>query len=55
MKKQKKSEGKLSAETRIKILIYSGISLIAVFIILRFFNGYGDPKMWQSQSSFTFM
>lgn len=48
------NQSKYSAETRSKLLIYSGMSMIAVFILLRFFNSYGDPKMWQSQSSFMY-
>jgi uncharacterized membrane protein len=48
------NQSKYSAEKRSKLLIYSGISLIAVFIIIRFFNSYGDPKMWQNQSSFMY-
>lgn len=36
---------------RLKILLYSGISCILLFIALRSFNLYGDPSPWVRQSS----
>lgn len=35
--------------TRKKALIITGFSLIALFIILRFTNAYGDPQPWSQQ------
>ena len=35
-------------------LIRIGASLAAAFVILRAFNGYGDPVAWASQDSFAF-
>jgi len=42
---------------RKKILVYLGTSAIALFIVIRFFNSYGDPHPWSVQSSpvFTFL
>ncbi|MBL0741570.1 DUF1624 domain-containing protein [Chryseolinea lacunae] len=39
------------AASRKKILTYLGASSIALFIVIRFFNGYGDPNHWSVQSS----
>lgn len=40
-----------SAEARKKILIRLGLGLIALFIIVRFTNAYGDPSDWSAQPS----
>lgn len=42
---------------RRKILGYTGIIAIALFVLLRFFNLYGDPSPWtiQKDALFTFM
>lgn len=34
---------------RKKILLYLGFALIAIFIVVRFINGYGDPNPWSIQ------
>lgn len=39
---------------RLKILFYSGLSFILLFIALRSFNFYGDPSPWEIQSSSLF-
>jgi uncharacterized membrane protein len=36
---------------RRKILLYSGISLIAFFLVFRYFNIYGDPSPWSAQKT----
>ena len=36
-------------QKRRTILLYAGISFIAIFIILRYFNLYGDPNPWLPQ------
>jgi len=36
------------------ILIWMGTSAIILFLLLRFFNIYGDPKPWQSQKDFIY-
>lgn len=45
------------AATRQKRLLLYGTVAILVFILLRFFNVYGDPNHWEKQSSplFTFL
>jgi uncharacterized membrane protein len=40
-----------SAEKRKKILLMIGGSAIALFIIIRFINVYGDPSPWSHQQS----
>jgi uncharacterized membrane protein len=40
-----------SAERRKRILLIIGCSAIALFILLRFMNGYGDRAPWSPQSS----
>jgi uncharacterized membrane protein len=42
------------AVTRKKKLLYTGISAIALFIILRFFNCYGDAAQWSMQTNTMF-
>ena len=37
------------AKSRDRILMFAGISFIALFIILRFVGIYGEPNPWQSQ------
>ena len=36
---------------RLRILLYSGISCLLLFVVLRFDNLYGDPSPWIEQSS----
>ncbi len=47
--------GKLFTEKeaveRNRILLYTGIAAVALFIIVRFINVYGDPRPWKAQSS----
>jgi uncharacterized membrane protein len=45
------------AERRKKFLLLLGLGLIAAFIVLRFFNDYGDQAPWTHQESafFTFL
>ena len=38
-------------ERRKKFLIRAGIAATIAFIVLRFINGYGDPRPWSSQRS----
>ena len=38
---------------RRKTLLYSGLSLLALFLLLRAFNLYGDPHPWSIQSTVT--
>jgi uncharacterized membrane protein len=39
------------ARKRQEILVLTGFLLIAVFIVLRFINGYGDPSHWKIQDT----
>jgi len=45
------------AAERRKILTYAGVVAILLFIVLRFINVYGDPRVWAPQKNaiFTFM
>lgn len=45
------------AAIRKKVLLYSGAVAIGLFVVLRFFNLYGDPSPWaiQKNAVFTFM
>ena len=38
-----------SQATRRKILLYLGTALVALFVLIRFINGYGDPHPWSTQ------
>ncbi len=38
---------------RKKILLYTGLGLIALFFVLRFINAYGDPVPWTTQTTAT--
>jgi uncharacterized membrane protein len=40
-----------SPSTRRQILLYLGFGLIAMFVVIRFINGYGDPNPWSVQPS----
>jgi uncharacterized membrane protein len=44
-------------QKRKKILLYTGIAALALFVVLRCFNLYGDPNPWAAQrnSTYTFM
>jgi uncharacterized membrane protein len=48
---------KYSEEQRQKIFIRIGLSLIAIFVVVRFINIYGDPHPWTTQKDglFTFL
>jgi len=50
-------KAKFDAIRRKKILLWSGIGAIVLFIVLRFINHYGDPAPWSSQKNglFTFL
>jgi uncharacterized membrane protein len=39
------------AQRRKRILLLSGLSMVTLFIILRYFNIYGDPAPWSSQKT----
>lgn len=41
-------------ETRRKGLIAAGFLVIALFIVLRAINSYGDPRPWEIQRNFTY-
>jgi uncharacterized membrane protein len=43
-----------SSEDRRKLLFRLGFLSIAMFILLRFINQYGDPSPWSEQKNFTF-
>lgn len=45
------------ARRRKKILLYLGAGAVILFIVLRFLNGYGDPRPWKPQQNglFTLM
>jgi uncharacterized membrane protein len=40
-----------SQESRKQILIYLGLGLVALFVVIRFINSYGDPNPWSFQPS----
>lgn len=40
------------AARRRRILLIAGLSLIALFVILRYINSYGDPAPWSVQRNF---
>jgi len=39
------------AVKRRKFLLYAGLGALALFFILRYLNGYGDPAPWSSQKT----
>ncbi len=41
----------MPVEIRNKILVRTGLAALALFIILRFLNGYGDPAPWMAQQT----
>jgi uncharacterized membrane protein len=43
-----------SPEPRRKLLLNLGVTAIAVFVVLRFLNVYGDPAPWSTQKNFIF-
>ena len=43
------------AEKRKRLLLITGSSLIVLFILLRYFRGYGDPEAWDGNSLFSFL
>jgi uncharacterized membrane protein len=42
------------AGERRKKLVYLGVSAVALFIIIRLINGYGDPRPWEVQPNLVF-
>jgi len=40
-------------QTRDRLFLILGAALIALFFALRLIDGYGDPKQWQAQATFT--
>ena len=38
-------------ERRKRFLVQAGIAVTVAFVLLRFLNGYGDPRQWSSQRS----
>jgi uncharacterized membrane protein len=44
-------------QRRKRILLYTGIAVLAIFVFLRYFNIYGDPSPWAVQRNgvFTFL
>jgi uncharacterized membrane protein len=44
-------------DTRRRALLYTGFALVALFVVLRFINVYGDPRPWTVQPNpvFTFL
>jgi uncharacterized membrane protein len=42
------------SNSRKKLLLYVGLGALALFIILRTFNLYGDPAPWSAQNSTTY-
>jgi uncharacterized membrane protein len=42
---------RLEAAARRRLLLRSGLAVIAAFVILRFLNLYGDPLRWSSQGT----
>src|SRR6266700_2885270 len=44
----------VSMERRRKLLIYLGTGAVLVFLILRYFNAYGDPHPWQTGRNFIY-
>ncbi len=46
-------ESSFDAAKRRKILLNSGFSLLALFLVLRFINVYGDPAPWAIQKTAT--
>lgn len=43
------------AEKRKRLLLITGSSMIVLFILLRYFQGYGDPGVWDKTSLFSFL
>lgn len=45
------------SDDRRKLLFRIGLAAVALFVVLRFINGYGDPAPWSTQKNamFTFM
>ena len=50
-------ESSVSVERRRKFLLSLGAGMIVLFVILRLFNSYGDPRPWTSQKDglYTFL
>lgn len=42
------------AQRRKRILLFSGLSMVGLFVILRYFNIYGDPAPWSGQKTAAF-
>jgi len=48
-------EKSFPAEKRKRLLLISGSLMIIVFILLRYFRGYGDPGAWDGSSLLSFL
>ncbi|HEX5652590.1 MAG TPA: heparan-alpha-glucosaminide N-acetyltransferase domain-containing protein, partial [Chitinophagaceae bacterium] len=40
------------AVKRKRLLLYTGLSLVGIFLVIRYFNLYGNPRDWQRSDSF---
>lgn len=45
------NQARFSAQQRQKVLFITGLSLVALFIILRWINKYGDPAPWATRQT----
>ncbi|HTE31209.1 MAG TPA: heparan-alpha-glucosaminide N-acetyltransferase domain-containing protein, partial [Chryseolinea sp.] len=45
---------KISGKARRKILLGTGVACLVAFVVLRLFNGYGDPVSWSAQKNILF-
>ncbi|MFZ6014391.1 MAG: DUF1624 domain-containing protein [Bacteroidota bacterium] len=45
------------SETRKKTVLWTGVSMVAAFLVIRFINSYGDPFPWSAQQNgaYTFL
>jgi uncharacterized membrane protein len=41
----------MDAEKRNRILLWTGVAAIVLFLVVRFINVYGDPRPWQEQAT----
>ncbi len=50
-------QASFSPQRRRKILLYTGLAALFVFVVLRYFNLYGDPNPWSEQrnGAYTFL
>lgn len=45
--------GLVTPEHRKKVLVSFGLLLCTLFVLLRFSNGYGDPRLWEGRDTIT--